>query len=545
MVSKNVVVIGIDLGTTYSSVGFWIGEELRIRKIPSCIAFTDYAEPIVGDEAFDLVDKNPSNTILDVKRLLGEKFSDNRTKLDLFNSPFEVISNPVSKNDVLSVVIQSFNRLKTVSVEVLLGMILKELKQIAEEEILGLENGDIIINDVISVPSCYNNAQRIATKVAAKIAGFGSSHFNDLLYRHCSCLYNSSFHLRTKSSLRFACENAKKNLSDPNVRETKVSVDSYYDRSPKEFLKVSTFVTQDVFHMECKELFDKCQEAIAQCLQVSGISQFHQVILVGGSTRIPRIRDMLRVFCREAQGFCEILEPDIAVVQGAALRAAISSDEAFSNPLLKDIKIADAAPNAMIPTIRRFRLADASNIQHRFCVGVHEGEEEIMENNNLIGYFIFEGVQATEMGVPNISVTCAVDYDGILNVTAAELNRFGRDLENPEHEASKRKKLEAKMKVWLFVTKHMSREVPDDFSVGFSPSQEEMLRQALADAKGWLANELPEVRDSELYLEELQSRYFLILHDDGENLREYQKKLFQQKMFEKFGYDITEDMLQI
>ncbi|KAI3896782.1 hypothetical protein MKW98_009635 [Papaver atlanticum] len=560
MVSKNVRVIGIDLGTTYSSVGFWIGEELKIRKIPSCVAFTDYSkEPVVGDEAFDGVDKNPSNTILDIKRLIGVKFSDNRTKQDVIDSPFEVISNPVSKNDVLSVVVRSFNRLKTVSAEMLLGMILKKLKQIAEEEILGLENGDVIINAVIIVPSCYNNAQRLATKVAAKIAGFGSSHFNDLLYRHCSCHYNNSFRLRSKSSLRFACENAKKNLSDPNVREAKVK-----------FLKVSTFVTQDVFHRECKELFDKCQEAIAQCLQVSGISQFHQVILVGGSTRIPRIREMLRAFCGDERVFCEILEPDIAVVQGAALQAAVwSGEEALSNLLLDGISIADVAPislktltmpnliprNTEIPIVIRLHLTTARNNQRRFCFGVHEGEEVIVEDNNLIGHFIF--------------VSFAVDHDGILNVTAAEvaedgsrrrqlarrvinrilttdeLNEFERDMENPEQEESKRKKIEAKMQVWLFVTKHMSREVPDDFSVGFSATQEEMLRQALADAKGWLINGLPEVRDSELYLEELQRRYFLILHDDGENLREYQKKLFQQKMFEKFGYDITEDMLQI
>ncbi|XP_026416650.1 heat shock 70 kDa protein-like [Papaver somniferum] len=122
----------------------------------------------------------------------------------------------------------------------------------------------------------------------------GGKDFDDLLYRHCSCHYNNSFRLRSKSSLRFACEDAKKKLSNPNVTETKVSVDSYYDESPKEFLKLSTTVTQDVFDRECKELFDKCQEAIAQCLQVSGISQFHQVILVGGSTRIPRIREILR-----------------------------------------------------------------------------------------------------------------------------------------------------------------------------------------------------------------------------------------------------------
>ncbi|XP_026439768.1 heat shock 70 kDa protein-like [Papaver somniferum] len=517
MVSKNVIVIGIDLGTTYSSVGFWIGEELKIRKIPSCVAFTDYAEPVVGDEALVGVDKNPSNTVLDFKRLIGAKFSDNRTKLDLFNSPFEVIPDPVSKNDQLSVIVRSFNRLKTVSAEELLGMILKKLKQIAEKG-LGLDNGDVIINAVISVPSCYNNAQRLATKVAASIAGFGASRlvnetsaialaygwlkkmkksredqqqqgvetrtpqkdeenvlifdlgggtlsaavvnikdgwnrykvksvagnthlggkdFDDLLYRHCHRIQfnNSSARLRSKSSLRFACEKAKKDLTNPNVTETEVSVHFYYVRSPKEFLLVRFPVTQHVFDTECKELFDKCQEAIVQCLQNSGISQFHQVILVGGSTRIPRIREMLRAFCGDERGFCELMEPDAAVVQGAALQAAVwSGGEASSNLLLDGISITDVVPislktlampnliprNTEIPIVRILSLKTARNNQRSFCFGVHEGEEVIVEDNNLIGHFIFDGIQAAEMGLTNITVYFSVDRNGIFNVTAAE-----------------------------------------------------------------------------------------------------------------------------
>ncbi|KAI3835044.1 hypothetical protein MKW92_014893 [Papaver armeniacum] len=602
MVSKNVVVNGIDLGTTYSSVGFWIGEELRIRKIPSCIAFTDNAEePVVGDEALVGVDENPSNTILDVKRLIGVKFSDNRTQLDLLSNSFEVIDDPISKNDKPNIIVRSLDVWKRLFAEEILCMILKKLKQIAEEG-LGLKNGDVIFKAVISVPSCYNNAQRLATKRAATMAGFEDSHFNDLLYRHCHRIYfnNSSERLRSKSSLRFACENAKKYLSDPNVTEAEVSVHFYYVRSPKEFLLARFPVTQHVFDMECKELFDKCREAIVQCIQISGISQFHEVILVGGSTRIPRIREMLREFCGDERGFCEILEPDIAVVQGAALQAAIWNGETLSNPLLNGISIADVTPlslsakttqevnmsgearrdkkpmiegysirnvrnltrgtltirnliprNTEIPTERTQDYTGAINSRPRYYFVVHEGEEEMMENN-LVGYFVFE------MGEPNITVSFAVDDDGILNVTAAEvaedgsdrrqlarrvinrnlttdeLNNLGRYFDNPNYEAeeeSKRQMLEAKAKVWLYVNKHMSPPMPE-----FSVSQVENLRQAVEDAEGWLKNnELPELTVSELKLIELQRKYLLILHDAGANLSDYQKKLD----------DITRDMMKM
>ncbi|KAI3979847.1 hypothetical protein MKX01_042501 [Papaver californicum] len=459
MVSNNVVEVGIDLGTTHSSVGFWIGEEFIIRIFLSCFAFTDYAEPIIGDEAFDGVDKNPSNTILDVKRLiLAGSYALNPARLKWRKLKKK-------KNDEPNVIVRSFNRLKRFSAEELLSVILKKLKQKAEEG-LGLENGDVIVNAVISVPSCYNNAQRLATKRAATMAGFGASHFNDLLYRHCSCRLNNSY----KSRLRFACEDAKRNLSNPNVTQTTVVVDTYYVQSPKEFLLKIITLKQDVFDKESKELFDKCQEAIDQCLQDSGIYQFHEVILVGGSTRIARCKKWL----------CDILEPDKGVVLGAALRAESLSGDALSNPLLNGISIADVAPLS---------------------------EDEIIENNNLTGYFIFDGIQAAEMGVPNITISFSVDFDGILNVSAAEdeshrqlarqvihrsvtsdeLKKLGRDMKNPEHEVeeeSKRRKLESKAKVRLFFTQHMSRQVPDDFDVTFSPGQVEMLRQALTDAIG-------------------------------------------------------------
>ncbi|KAI3926835.1 hypothetical protein MKW92_021613 [Papaver armeniacum] len=539
MESKNVRVIGIDLGTTYSRVGFWIGEELRITRIPSCIAFTENGEPVVGDEAFDGVDKNPSNTILDVKRLIGAKFSDNNTQLDILRSSVEVIEDPISKNDELSVVVRSFNHLKRFSAEELLCMILKKLKQIAEkglglengdvlkklkqiaEQGLGLKNGDVIFKAVISVPSCYNNAQRLATKRAATMAGFGDSR------------------ARSKSRLRFACEDAKGILDSPHDKQTVVFVNSYYVLSAS-----FTNRKKAIPLSECQELFDKCEEEVDRCVQISGILKFHEVILVGGSTRISRIREMLEIFCRDAQGFCEIMNPDTAVVQGAAIQAAMWSEEALSNPLLNDISITDVAAlslsakalpnliprNTVIPTEKTYPFTPARDVT-RLCVSARE-------DNNLIGNFIFDGIQATEMGLPNITVSFAVDRDGILNVSASqaaedgsrirqlarqvinrsltpeELNQFGRDMENPEQEEIKRMKLEARMKVSLFVHKHMSREVPDDFSVGFSASQDERLSAALADAETWLENnELPEVRASELKLDELQRTYFRILHE--------------------------------
>ncbi|KAI3997211.1 hypothetical protein MKX01_009055 [Papaver californicum] len=400
MVSKNVLAIGIDLGTTYSRVGFWVGEELIIRKIASCITFTNYAVPKIGDEAVDRVD--PSDTILDVKRLIGVKFSDNPTQRDLLSCTFEIIANPIGKNDEPCVTALSSGRLRRFSAEELLSMILKKLKQIAEESLGFDENGGVII------------IARLATKKAATMAGFGA---NDV----CESA-------RSKSRLRFACEDAKIFLSDPTLTETTVNVDSYHvltsnTQSKRKALPVSIPVTQDTFDEECEDLFDRCEKAADQCVIESGIYDFHEVIVVGG-----------KEYCVDGQGFCEIMNPDIAVIQGAAIQAAILSGEALSNPLLNSISIADVAPlslhtltlinliprNTMIPTERTHRLTTARNNQTRLCVEVHEGEDEIIENNNLTGYFFFDGIQEAEMGVPNITVTFAVDDDGILDVSAAE-----------------------------------------------------------------------------------------------------------------------------
>ncbi|XP_026416647.1 heat shock 70 kDa protein-like [Papaver somniferum] len=377
MESKNVRVIGIDLGTTYSRVGFWIRNQLLTQKIPSCIAITDNTEQhIVGDEAFDGVDKNPSNTVLDVKRLTGAKISDNDTQLDILRSSVEVIEDPISKNDEISVVVRSFNQLKRFSAEELLCMILKKLKQIAEKG-LGLDNGDVIVKAVISVPSCYNNAQRLATKRAATMDGFEDSR-----------LINET----TATALAYGWLKKKKKSV---AGDTHLGVEF----QNKKAIPLRVSVTPNAFSKECKELFDRCEEVVDQCVQNSKIYQFHEVILVGGSTRIWRIQEMLREFCSDEKGFCEIKNPDIAVVQGASIQAAIWSGEALTNPLLK---------------------------------------------------------------------------------------------------------------VWLFVNEHMSQQV----LLVLSPSQAEIVKEAIADARAWLKNnELPEVRASELKLVELQATCYLILRE--------------------------------
>ncbi|KAI3861356.1 hypothetical protein MKX03_016171 [Papaver bracteatum] len=329
-----------------------------IRVIPSCVAFTDYAEPIIG---------------------------------------FEEMMNLMSLFDLLVAY-------KDILVKELLSMILKELKRIAEES--------------------------LATKQAATMAGF---------------------------------------------RESPVPM--------------SVLVTQHAFVDAFKEWFKKCEEAIGKCLQDSRISKIHQVILVGGSTKIPRIRDILRAFW-----LCKIVDPDNAVVQGAAALSGV----ALTNLLLNGISTEDVAPlslsargqgltfgnfiprNAVIPLKRKGRFTTYRDNQRRLYLGVHEGEEATVRNNNLIGYFIFDGIQAAE--------SFAVDHDGILNVSAAEdeSQRQMAEMENPAQEVeeeSRRNKLEAaELKVWLF-TQYMSREVPDDFSMGFSPSWEERLQEAQEHAE--------------------------------------------------------------
>ncbi|KAI3974653.1 hypothetical protein MKX01_029643 [Papaver californicum] len=419
---KNVRVIGIDLCTIYNRVGFWIGQELIIRKISSCIAFSDYTEPVIGFETLDEIDKNPINTVVDIKRLIGARFL--------------IIADPISNNDEPNVIVRSFSDTKRFS---------------GEELFLVLENADVITTAVINVPSCFNNAQRLATKNAATICG------------------------RSKRRLRFACEDAKILLCDfSNVTQATVYVDSYY---------VLPLSTEDVPF----KLFDKSEEAIAQCLRDTWISRFHQVSLVGGSSKIGELWRIISFYCNAEgtgikPGLCKIMDPDKAVVQGAAIQATILSGETLMNPLLNGcISIEDVAPlilsargqgltlhnliprNTMIPSEIKSCFTTIRNKQRRLYLTIHEGEEATMKDNNLIGYFIFDGIQqaTTEMGLRNITLSFVVDDDGILNVSADdegsrrklarqvvithdELNKIVADMEKPaqkvEEEESKRKK---------------------------------------------------------------------------------------------------------
>ncbi|KAI3918906.1 hypothetical protein MKW98_017354 [Papaver atlanticum] len=393
---RKVRVIGIDLATKYRS---WI-----------------------------LVDKNPINTILDIKRLVGAKFSSNITQTDQVNWPFEVIVvDPISKNDEPNVIVRSFSGLQRYTGQELLSMILKELKRIAEEI--------------------------LAAKQAATMAGFRESHQQQ--QQHC---------VETRTSQE---DEGNVLIFDLGGGTLSVSVINIKDGCKKYAVKS---VAGDT-HLGGKDLNDLLAFFCSAKMEEIQNEEFLSV-----SGRSKRIRDILRAFCSDGKGLCKIVDPD-NVVWCVAL----------TNPPLNGISIKDVVPRSLSAQSRG--LTFRNFIPRNAVIPSKRKGQAKLTDNNLIGYFIFDGIQAAEMGGRNITVSSAVDHDGILN----ELIKFGREMENPAQEVeeeSKRKKIEAKLKVWLF-TQHMSREVPDNFS----------------------RNELPEVRDSELKLDELQRTYFLMLHE--------------------------------
>ena len=489
--------IGIDLGTTYSCVGTWenssvviIPNDLGSRTTPSVVAFSD-KERLIGQAAKDNITRNYENTVFDVKRLIGRRFDDKIVQEDIKLWPFKVEKD--SNSDRPVIVVSYLGQTKNFYAEEISAMVLMKMKDIASTYLK-----KDVKDAVITVPAYFNDSQRQATKDAGRIAGLnvlriineptaaavayglnnkdnneryvlvfdlgggtfdvsililneevfevratcgdthlGGEDFDNRLVNYCAKKFKEntgidiSGNQKAKRRLKLECEKAKRNLS--TAIEAHIEIENLANEE-----SLSITVSRSDFENMCQDLFNKCIEPLKKSLSDAKITKdkISEVVLVGGSTRIPKICEIVENFF-DGKSLNKNINADEAVAYGATYEAAVImdlEDEGLEKLVLLDVtplslgvEIEGERMSVIIPRNKPIPIKKTNNyvttcdFQEEAEICVYQGEREFITDNVKLGEFTVKNIRKAPAGNVHFDITFEVDYNSILKVTAQEV----------------------------------------------------------------------------------------------------------------------------